>query len=41
MLHEELPGAREKLIEAGGWLEKARAEGGTSRTTRSTASSPS
>jgi SAM-dependent methyltransferase len=27
MLHEELPGAREKLIEAGGWLEKARAEG--------------
>jgi SAM-dependent methyltransferase len=27
MLHEELPGAREKLIEAEGWLEKARAEG--------------
>jgi SAM-dependent methyltransferase len=27
MLHEELPGAREKLLEAAGWLEKARAEG--------------
>jgi SAM-dependent methyltransferase len=27
MLHEELPGAREKLREAEGWLEKARAEG--------------
>jgi SAM-dependent methyltransferase len=27
MLHVELPGAREKLIEAEGWLEKARAEG--------------
>jgi SAM-dependent methyltransferase len=27
MLHEELPGAREKLVEAEGWLEKARAEG--------------
>jgi SAM-dependent methyltransferase len=27
MLHEDLPGAREKLIEAEGWLEKARAEG--------------
>jgi len=27
MLHAELPGAREKLIEAEGWLEKARAEG--------------
>jgi SAM-dependent methyltransferase len=27
MLHEELPGAREKLGEAAGWLEKARAEG--------------
>jgi SAM-dependent methyltransferase len=27
LLHEELPGAREKLIEAEGWLEKARAEG--------------
>ena len=26
MLHEELPGAREKLREAEGWLEKARAE---------------
>src|SRR5437879_11998968 len=28
MLHEELPGAREKLREAEGWLEKAGAEGG-------------
>jgi SAM-dependent methyltransferase/uncharacterized protein YbaR (Trm112 family) len=27
MLHEDLPGAREKLIEAEGWLEKARGEG--------------
>jgi SAM-dependent methyltransferase len=27
MLHEELPGAREKLREAAGWLDKARAEG--------------
>ena len=27
MLHVELPGAREKLLEAEGWLEKARAEG--------------
>ena len=27
MLHQELPGAREKLREAEGWLEKARAEG--------------
>ncbi len=27
MLHEELPGARAKLAEAEGWLEKARAEG--------------
>ena len=27
MLHAELPGAREKLREAEGWLEKARAEG--------------
>jgi len=27
MLHEDLPGAREKLREAEGWLEKARAEG--------------
>src|SRR3954454_22422593 len=27
MLHEELPGAPEKLREAGGWLEKAKAEG--------------
>jgi SAM-dependent methyltransferase len=27
LLHEELPGAREKLLEAEGWLEKARAEG--------------
>ncbi len=27
MLHEDLPGAREKLIEAEGWLEKAQAEG--------------
>jgi SAM-dependent methyltransferase len=27
MLHEELPGAREKLREADGWLEKARSEG--------------
>ena len=27
MLHEELPGAREKLAEAAGWAEKARAEG--------------
>ena len=27
MLHEDLPGAREKLIEAEGWLEKAHAEG--------------
>jgi SAM-dependent methyltransferase len=27
LLHEELPGAREKLREAEGWLEKARAEG--------------
>ena len=27
MLHEELPGAREKLIEAEGWLQKARSEG--------------
>jgi SAM-dependent methyltransferase len=27
MLHEELPGARQKLVEAEGWLEKARAEG--------------
>jgi SAM-dependent methyltransferase len=27
MLHEELPGARVKLREAEGWLEKARAEG--------------
>jgi SAM-dependent methyltransferase len=27
MLHEELPGAREKLAEAAGWVEKARAEG--------------
>lgn len=27
MLHEDLPGAREKLIEAEGWPEKARAEG--------------
>jgi SAM-dependent methyltransferase len=27
MLHEELPGAREKLREAEGWLEKAREEG--------------
>jgi SAM-dependent methyltransferase len=27
MLHEELPGAREKLLEAEGWLEKARTEG--------------
>ena len=27
MLHEELPRAREKLGEAAGWLEKARAEG--------------
>jgi SAM-dependent methyltransferase len=27
MLHEELPGAREKLGETAGWVEKARAEG--------------
>ncbi|MGZ4410100.1 MAG: methyltransferase domain-containing protein [Gaiellaceae bacterium] len=27
MLHEELPGAQEKLREASGWLEKARSEG--------------
>jgi SAM-dependent methyltransferase len=27
MLHAELPGAREKLLEAEGWLEKARSEG--------------
>jgi SAM-dependent methyltransferase/uncharacterized protein YbaR (Trm112 family) len=27
MLHEDLPGAREKLGEAVGWVEKARAEG--------------
>jgi len=27
LLHEDLPGAREKLGEAAGWLEKARAEG--------------
>jgi SAM-dependent methyltransferase len=27
LLHEDLPGAREKLREAEGWLEKARAEG--------------
>ena len=27
LLHEDLPGAREKLKEAEGWLEKARAEG--------------
>jgi SAM-dependent methyltransferase len=27
MLHEELPGAREKLVEAEGWVEKARTEG--------------
>ncbi|HEX7524986.1 MAG TPA: Trm112 family protein, partial [Gaiellaceae bacterium] len=27
MLHESLPGAREKLREAEGWLEKAQAEG--------------
>lgn len=27
MLHEDLPGAREKLREAAGWLEKARSEG--------------
>jgi SAM-dependent methyltransferase len=27
MLHEELPGAREKLREAAGWPDKARAEG--------------
>jgi uncharacterized protein YbaR (Trm112 family) len=27
MLHEDLPGARDKLGEAAGWLEKARAEG--------------
>src|SRR5690242_3602842 len=27
MLHPDLPGAREKLAEAEGWLEKARAEG--------------
>lgn len=27
MLHEELPGAREKLREAEGWLDKARSEG--------------
>jgi SAM-dependent methyltransferase len=27
MLHEGLPGAKEKLLEAEGWLEKARAEG--------------
>lgn len=27
MLHRELAGAREKLLEAEGWLEKARAEG--------------
>ena len=27
MLHEDLPGARTKLVEAEGWLEKARAEG--------------
>ena len=27
MLHEDLPGAQEKLREAEGWLEKARAEG--------------
>ena len=27
MLHQELPGAREKLAEAAGWAEKARAEG--------------
>jgi SAM-dependent methyltransferase len=27
MLHEELPGAREKLLEAEGWLDKARNEG--------------
>jgi SAM-dependent methyltransferase len=27
MLHEELPGARAKLAEAAGWVEKARAEG--------------
>jgi SAM-dependent methyltransferase len=27
MLHEDLPGAREKLREAEGWVEKARAEG--------------
>jgi uncharacterized protein YbaR (Trm112 family)/SAM-dependent methyltransferase len=27
MLHEDLPGARAKLVEAAGWLEKARGEG--------------
>ena len=27
MLHEDLPGAREKLGETAGWVEKARAEG--------------
>jgi uncharacterized protein YbaR (Trm112 family) len=27
MLHEDLPGAREKLGEAAGWVEKARSEG--------------
>ncbi|MBV8065354.1 MAG: methyltransferase domain-containing protein [Actinobacteria bacterium] len=27
MLHEDLPGAREKLGETGGWVEKAQAEG--------------
>src|SRR5579871_857634 len=27
MLHRELPGAPEKLVEAEGWVEKARAEG--------------
>ncbi|HZC30613.1 MAG TPA: hypothetical protein VE261_03785, partial [Gaiellaceae bacterium] len=27
MVHEDLPGAREKLAEARGWLEKARVEG--------------
>jgi SAM-dependent methyltransferase len=27
MLHADLPGAREKLLEAEGWVEKARAEG--------------
>ena len=32
----DVPGAPEKLREAAGWLEKARAKAGTSRTTRST-----